>query len=310
MIEVENLSKQFASITAVDRISFQVDHGEIVGFLGPNGAGKTTTMRMLTCYLPASAGRARVAGYDCLTQSLDVRRRIGYLPENVPIYPEMRVGEFLRYRAKLKGIPRRYRARRIDYCMERCRIGDVQRQLVGTLSKGYRQRVGLADAMLHDPDILILDEPTVGLDPIQIRETRALIKELGEQHTILLSTHILPEVEIVCRRVIIIADGRIVLEDQLDNLRREAVITLEVRGPEDQVRRALEATERVEHVRSLPPADGIVPFEVRTRDGEDLRETLFRRVADHGWSLRQLDLKQITLEDRFIQATMQTATEA
>src|SRR5437660_9288825 len=191
MIQVDNLTKYFGPILAVDHISFQVAESEIVGFLGPNGAGKTTTMRILTTFLPATSGIARVAGFDVMTQSMDVRRNIGYLPESVPLYPEMRVEEYLAYRAKLKGVERRQRQQRIDYCLERCRIREVRRRLIGTLSRGYRQRVGLADAMVHEPAILIMDEPTAGLDPIQIRETLALIKELGRQHTILLSTHIL-----------------------------------------------------------------------------------------------------------------------
>src|SRR5438128_5829528 len=209
MISVQNLSKYFGPVLAIDRVSFEVDRGEIVGFLGPNGAGKTTTMRILTSYLPATSGVAKVAGFDVMTESMAVRKNIGYLPESVPLYPEMRVEEYLGYRAKLKGVDRKARQQHIEYCLARCRIKEVRRRLIGTLSKGYRQRVGLADAMIHDPLILILDEPTVGLDPLQIRETLALIRELGEKRTILLSTHILPEIEAVCGRVIIIHRGRV-----------------------------------------------------------------------------------------------------
>src|SRR5262245_55187750 len=190
MISVKHLTKYFGPVMAIDDVTFEVDRGEVVGFLGPNGAGKTTTMRILTSYLPATSGIARVAGFDVMTQSYDVRRNIGYLPESVPLYPEMRVEEYLYYRAKLKGVTRKERAARVEYCMERCRVREVRRRLNGTLSKGYRQRVGLADTMVHDPAILILDEPTAGLDPVQIRETLALIQELGESHTIMLSTHI------------------------------------------------------------------------------------------------------------------------
>src|SRR5437016_2080945 len=197
MIQVDDLTKLFGPVLAVDHINFQVSRGEIVGFLGPNGAGKTTTMRILTTYLPATSGIARVAGFDVMTQSMDVRRHIGYLPESVPLYPEMRVEEYLTYRARLKDVDRKERQQRVDYCLERCRIREVRRRLIGTLSRGSRQRVGLADALVHNPAILILDEPTAGLDPIQIRDTLALIKELGRRHTILLSTHILPEVEAV-----------------------------------------------------------------------------------------------------------------
>src|SRR5947209_7041060 len=217
MIHVENLTKYFGPILAVDHLNFTVDQGDIVGFLGPNGAGKSTTIRILTSYLPATSGIARVAGYDVMNESMDVRRNIGYLPESVPLYPEMRVEEYLLYRARLRGMERRGRQQRVDYCLERCRIREVRRRLIGNLSKGYRQRVGLADAMLHDPQILILDEPTVGLDPVQIRETLALIKELGRKHTILLSTHILSEVEAVCERVIIINAGRVGLDSRMSD---------------------------------------------------------------------------------------------
>src|SRR5438093_3475295 len=215
MIQVEHLTKYFGPVLAVDDVSFTVDKGEIVGFLGLNGAGKTTTMRILTSYLPATSGVARVAGYDVMMQSMEVRRNIGYLPESVPLYPEMRVEEYLNYRAKLKGVDRKERHKRIDFCLDRCRIREVRRRLLGTLSKGYRQRVGLADAMIHDPPILILDEPTVGLDPLQIRETLGLIRSLGQNHTILFSTHILAEVEAICERVIIIQRGRICLDRKL-----------------------------------------------------------------------------------------------
>src|SRR5215831_1734567 len=249
MIQVHNLSKYFGPVQAVDRITFEVDKGEIVGFLGPNGAGKTTTMRILTSYLPATSGIAKVAGFDVMTQSMDVRSNIGYLPESVPLYPEMRVEEYLSYRAKLKSVPRKTRQQRIDFCLERCRIREVRRRLIGTLSKGYRQRVGLADALVHDPPILILDEPTTGLDPLQIRETLNLIRELGDQHTILLSTHILSEVEAVCRRVIIINLGRIGLDKNLSELAtEEAVIVLEVRGPAEQVGNVLRTTDGVSQV--------------------------------------------------------------
>ena len=241
MIQVDKLTKFFGPVMAIDRVSFEVGAGEVVGFLGPNGAGKTTTMRILTSYLPATSGIARVNGYDIMMQSMDVRRSIGYLPESVPLYSEMRVEEYLIYRAKLKGVSRKDRPSRIEYCLDRCRTREVRRRLLGTLSKGYRQRVGLADAMIHDPPILIMDEPTAGLDPIQIRETLALIKELGETHTILLSTHILSEVEAVCERVIIINAGRIGFSRTLADLESAALILLEVRGPADQVTGALAA---------------------------------------------------------------------
>jgi ABC-2 type transport system ATP-binding protein len=304
MIKVNRLVKRFGAVVAVNDISFSVERGEIVGFLGPNGAGKTTTMRILTCFLPPSGGQASVAGYDVVEQSLDVRRRVGYLPENVPMYPEMRVAEYLHFRAKLKDVPRRERRSRVDYVMERCNVKHMGRRLIGTLSKGYRQRVGLADALVHDPEILVLDEPTVGLDPNQIRDARKLIAELGTQHTILLSTHILFEVEMVCSRVIIIDSGRIALTSALANLQRDAIITLEVRGPAREVQGVLETTDGVTEVKSRSGGDGIAGFEIRTRDDADLREAISKRVANNGWTIRQIDLRRRTLEDHFVAATI------
>ena len=213
MIQVQRLSKRYGATLAVDDISFAVGRGEIVGLLGPNGAGKTTTMRILTTFLAPTSGRAALAGHDVLDEPLEVRRRVGYLPENVPLYHEMRVREYVTFRAKLKDVPRSKRRAAVDGVLARCQLTDVEHRVLGHLSKGYRQRVGLAEAMVHDPDILILDEPTAGLDPIQVREVRALIRELGDRHTILLSTHIMQEVEAVCSRVIIIARGRIALDD-------------------------------------------------------------------------------------------------
>jgi ABC-2 type transport system ATP-binding protein len=299
MIEVENLTKYFGPVLAIDHVTFGVGRGEIVGFLGPNGAGKTTTMRILTSYLPATSGIARVAGFDVMTESMQVRRNIGYLPESVPLYSEMRVEEYLAYRAKLKGVERSRRQQRLDYCLDRCRIREVRRRLIGTLSKGYRQRVGLADAMIHDPPILILDEPTVGLDPLQIRETLALIKELGEQHTILLSTHILSEVEEVCERVIIITAGRIGLARPMAELESGALILLEVRGPADQVADALRSVDGVAQVTTHKLGDGLCSFEVSAHEDRDLREALAQRVAKGGWTLRRLELKRRKLEDAF-----------
>ena len=220
-IQVDNLSKHYGQVVAVDRIKFEVAPGELVGFLGPNGAGKSTTMRILTTFLPATSGIARVCGFDVMTDSMEVRSRLGYLPEAVPIYSEMRVEEYLVYRAKLKGVERKKRTSRIEYCLERCRIREVRRRLVGTLSKGYRQRVGLADAMINDPPVLVLDEPTSGLDPLQIRETLSTIKELAGSHTVLLSTHILPEVEAICDRVIIINRGTLRWDGRLSDLAKK-----------------------------------------------------------------------------------------
>jgi len=305
MIQVDHLTKYFGPVLAVDDISFQVAQGEIVGFLGPNGAGKTTTLRILTSYLPATSGIARVAGFDVMTQSMDVRRHIGYLPESVPLYPEMRVEEYLTYRARLKDVDRKERQQRVDYCLDRCRIREVRRRLIGTLSRGYRQRVGLADALVHNPAILILDEPTAGLDPIQIRDTLALIKELGRRHTILLSTHILPEVEAVCERVIIINAGRIGLSKRLADLATAAAtIVVEVRGPAEQVTNALRAVEGVDRVTAQALEDGLTSFEIHTQRNQDLREAISQRLAQNGWPIRRLDLRRPKLEDLFVDAVV------
>lgn len=305
MIQVKNLTKYFGPVQAVDDITFGVEQGEIVGFLGPNGAGKTTTMRILTTFLPATSGVARVAGHDVMSESMEVRRNIGYLPESVPLYPEMRVEEYLNYRAKLKGVDRKKRPSRIQYCLDRCRIREVRRRLIGTLSKGYRQRVGLADALVHDPAILILDEPTTGLDPLQIRETLGLIKELGAKHTILLSTHILSEVEAVCRRVIIINAGVIGLDKNLSDLATDATfIIVEVRGPTDQVSSTLKTTDGVRHVDAQPLGDGLTGFEIRTHQNRDLREQISQRIAKNGWAIRRLDLRRPRLEDHFVKVVL------
>jgi ABC-2 type transport system ATP-binding protein len=310
MIRLERLSKRFGTIKAVDGISFAIGRGEIVGLLGPNGAGKTTTMRMLTTFLQPTNGRASVAGHDVLDEPWEVRRKVGYLPESVPLYPEMRVGEFLRFRAALKDVPRAKRRVAIDHVVERCRLGEVEDRILGHLSKGYRQRVGLAEAMLHDPDILILDEPTAGLDPIQIREVRALIRELGDRHTILISTHVMPEVEAVCGRVIIIARGRIALDDRLDRLQTESAIMVEARGPADAIRAALEAVPGVSRVLPAGRVGDYATFEVQTHQGADLRETLAQRLVHNGWPLRWLDLRRTTLEDRFVQVVTRHAMAA
>jgi ABC-2 type transport system ATP-binding protein len=310
MIQVERLSKRYGTVKAVDRISFTVNRGEIVGLLGRNGAGKTTTMRILTTFLQPTSGRAALAGHDVLDEPLEVRRQVGYLPENVPLYPEMRVREYLEFRARLKDVPRSRRRAAIDLVIGRCRLGEVERRLLGHLSKGFRQRVGLAEAMVHDPEILILDEPTAGLDPIQIREVRTLIRELGDHHTILLSTHIMSEVEAVCGRVIIIEQGHIALDDRLTHLQTDSAIVLEARGPADAIRAALETASGVERVRLTGQAGDFAAFEIHTRQGNDLREALATRLVNNGWPLRQLDLRRTTLEDRFVQAVAQETRNA
>jgi len=304
MIKVDNLTKYFGPVMAIDRVSFEVDRGEIVGFLGPNGAGKTTTMRILTSYLPATSGTASVAGFDVMTQSLDVRRNIGYLPESVPLYNEMRVEEYLMFRAKLKAVPRRERVQRVESVMDRCRLREVKRRLIGTLSKGYRQRVGLADTMVHDPALFILDEPTAGLDPFQIRETLAVIKALGETHTVLLSTHILSEVEAVCERVIIINAGRVGLSSTLDELEGEAIIIVEAQAPAEQMGNCLRSLSGVKQL--MPrPANGYAGFQLQTAGEIDLREEIGKTMAEKGWPLRRLERQRRRLEDAFFDVLRQ-----
>ena len=299
MIQVENLCKFFGPIMAIDRISFQVGQGEVVGFLGLNGAGKTTTMRILTSFLPATSGIARVAGFDVMLESTDVRKNIGYLPESVPLYPEMRVEEYITFRAKLKGMPRAERIKRVNYCLERCRLVTVRRRLLGTLSKGYRQRVGLADAMIHNPPILILDEPTSGLDPQQIRETLALLKELGESHTILLSTHILSEVEAICERVIIIASGRVGLNQRLDEIESENVVMLEARGPSEPMTHLLQGINGIQSIQMQSVEDGVAHYEIRTADDRDIREEVSQALSGKHWNIRRLERKSRRLADAF-----------
>jgi ABC-2 type transport system ATP-binding protein len=299
MIHVERLTKSFGPVTAVNNVSFQVEKDEIVGLLGNNGAGKTTVMRILTTYLPASSGVARVAGYDVMTQSMEVRRRIGYLPESIPLYPEMRVREYLEYRAKLKGVDRRLRPQRLDYCLDVCRVREVQRRLLGTLSKGYRQRVGLADALINDPPILILDEPTDGLDPGQKAEALKLLRELGRNHTIMLSSHLLSEVETLVQRVLIMRRGVLGLARKLSELEADPVIEVEVRGPLEQVKSLLETTDGVTQVSAEDLGGGLGAFAVRTHHHKDLREVISQRVGRNGWGLRRLDLRRRRLQDRW-----------
>ncbi|NOZ21029.1 MAG: ATP-binding cassette domain-containing protein [Planctomycetes bacterium] len=304
MIEVDSLTKRYAETVAVDAVTFNVGEGEIVGFLGPNGAGKTTTMRMLTCFMPATSGTAAVAGFDIFTHSLEVRQNVGYLPENNPLYPEMRVREYLNFRARIKGVPRKERKARIEDRMQQCGIDDVQRRLIGHLSKGYRQRVGLAEALIHSPKILILDEPTVGLDPNQIRDARQLIKGLGKDHTIMLSTHRLEDVEAICGRVIIIHEGRIVASDTPDNLRQRLAgaftLKVEVRGPSEQVGKALETIPNVARIQRRDAKD-VAEFSIEAK--EDIREEIFQCIAKNGWVLRELHREHLRLEEVFAQMT-------
>ena len=307
MIDVAALAKQYHTVQAVAGLTFGVERGEIVGFLGPNGAGKTTTMRMLTTFLPPTSGRATLAGFDVLDAPLGVRRHVGYLPEGVPLYPEMRVREYLLFRARLKDVPRPHRRSALDRVIERCRLGDVEKRVLGHLSKGYRQRVGLAEAMVHDPDILILDEPTSGLDPIQIREVRSLIRELGDDHTILLSTHIMSEVEAVCGRVVMIVGGRIAFDQSLDHLQASNTTVIEARGPAVVVGHALKGVAGVVALDATPLGEDWHRFEVTTAGDADIREQLARRIAAGHWGLRLLEPGRSSLEDRFVRAVQEAS---
>jgi ABC-2 type transport system ATP-binding protein len=306
-IDVRNLSKRYDAVTALSDVSFAVQRGEIMGFLGPNGAGKTTTLRILTGMLSLTEGEVRIDGLDVAAHGVEIRRRIGYLPEHVALYPEMRVREYLAYRAAIKQIATRDRRARVDASLERCDLADVQRKLIGRLSKGYRQRVGLADCLVARPEILILDEPTVGLDPHQIRQTRALITELGRQATILLSTHILPEVEMLCNRVTIIDKGRIVATDTPAQLRQrlQGVQTLrvELQGDSAAITPALNRLPGVARVVERGRTDGYSAFDVEVKPGADAREAIFQLAVERRWVLRELSAQRASLEDVFIKLT-------
>ena len=307
MIEVQHVTKRYGRVTAVDDVSFRVEPGEILGFLGPNGAGKTTTMRILTGYMPASEGRVTVAGFDVFTHPLEAKRRTGYLPETPPVYPDMTVREYLDFVARIKGVPSGERKSRVDTVMKRTHVDDMAGRQCGKLSKGYRQRVGLAQAIIHNPDVLILDEPTAGLDPKQIIETRDLIRSLGGNHTIVLSTHILPEVSQTCQRVVIINKGRVVAVDSPDNL------TARVRGAETlyvQVDAAgadaAAALGAVAGVMRVAPADtkpGSGAFEIESERGRDIRRDLAREIVTRGWGLLELRPMRMSLEEVFLQVT-------
>ena len=312
MITVKELTKRYARTVAVDQISFEVARGQIVGFLGPNGAGKTTTMRMLTCFLPPSAGMANVAGFDVLEQPLEVKKRIGYLPETPPIYPEMETTDYLRFVGNLKGLSGADLEKRIDYVCDRCAVADVRNKLLGKLSKGYRQRVGLAQAIIHNPDVLILDEPTAGLDPKQINETRDLIQGLAGDHTIILSTHILPEVEQTCEQVIIINKGKLVATDSVRNLQARArgaeSVLVEIGGRDGSleapiVQHKLEQISGVSRVFCKQQVDGRALFEVESEKGRLVRGDLARAVVQYGWDLNELRPAAMSLEEIFLQLT-------
>ncbi len=307
MIKVENLTKRYAGITAIRDLSFHVEKGEIVGFLGPNGAGKSTTMRILSSYMPATSGRASIAGFDVFSQSMEARQHLGYMPENVPLYPDMRVTEYLNYRATLKEITGARQRERVGDVKELCALKEVENRIIGTLSKGYRQRVGLADALLHSPDLLILDEPTIGLDPNQIRQVRDLIRNLGRHHTILLSTHILPEVEMTCSRVVIINRGKIEAADTPENLvhamRTAGGIRLEAKVGKDDGLAEIGKLAGVKEV-SVEAEDDWSVFTLRTDSRSDPREELWRLATDRRWTVRELSRRRATLEDVFVELTL------
>jgi ABC-2 type transport system ATP-binding protein len=298
---------------AVNNISFEVARGEIVGFLGPNGAGKTTTMRMLTGYLPMNSGSIEVAGYDVSKDPQEVRRRTGYLPESCPLYPEMRVDEYLRFRADLKGVPSAARKTKLGEVKEQCGLTEVGKRIIGQLSKGYRQRVGLADSLIHDPDLLVLDEPTVGLDPFQIRQVRELITQLADRHTILLSTHILQEVEAICERILIINDGQIVASDTEENLHRKlhacSIIEMEIMADKMHAVAKVGELEGLDVRNASELADGWLWLEIEA-DSPAMRVELYNLSVTQGWALRELSEQQHSLEDTYVEITRNAGSKS
>ncbi|MDA0987713.1 MAG: ATP-binding cassette domain-containing protein [Chloroflexi bacterium] len=313
MIEVNNLTKYYGEYPAIENLSFTVNKGEILGFLGPNAAGKTTTMRVLTGFMPPTSGSAKIAGFDVVDQSLEVRRRIGYLPETVPLYTEMSVTDYLDFMGQIRGMDKQWRRRRIDEVIGICRLGEYRSSLIGKLSKGFRQRVGIAQAILHEPEVLILDEPTIGIDPIQVVETRNLIKGLGGEHTIILSTHILPEVSMVCKRVIIIHEGQVVAVDKPENLsgrlRGSEHIEVDIRGPAAQVMTALRDIPGVQEVTRTDSGD-VGSYDIETASGADLGEHISTLVHQRGWGLLRLQPIQMSLEEIFLSLTVTESDSA
>jgi len=307
MIKVENLTKRYAGFTAIQNLNFEVEKGEIVGFLGPNGAGKSTTMRILTGFLPATSGKASIAGFDVYEQSIEARRRLGYLPENTPLYHDMRVNEYLAYRAHLKGVHGGKVKERVGDVIELCDLREKQRAIIGTLSKGQRQRVGLADALVHDPELLILDEPTIGLDPNQVRHVRELIKNLAQKRTVLISTHILSEVEIMCSRVIVIHKGSIRASDTAENLlknhRAAGNLRIEAKVGNDHAVQALSGVPGVKDVSIEPNGGEYSIFNLRLDANADPSEAVMRLANDRKWTVREIARKRATLEDVFVDLT-------
>ncbi len=312
MIEVQHLSKRYGPVTAVDDVSFRAESGEILGFLGPNGAGKTTTMRIITGYMPASEGTATVAGHDVFTQPIEAKRKTGYLPETPPLYPDMTVREYLTFVAKIKGVRKDIKGR-VDEVMKRTWVADMANRHCAKLSKGYRQRVGLAQALIHKPEVLVLDEPTAGLDPKQIIETRQLIRELAGNHTIVLSTHILPEVSQTCQKVVIINKGKIVAIDTPDaltgRLRGAVTMYLQAQGPIDDMQRALQNVTGVARVHVAEQKDDTGIFEVDTEKGADVRRELATTIVRSGWGLLELRPVRVSLEDIFLSLTTEESEE-
>ena len=314
MIEVQHLSKRYGPVTAVDDVSFRVERGEILGFLGPNGAGKTTTMRILTGYMPATAGKAVVAGFDVFEQPIEAKKRTGYLPETPPLYPDMTIVEYLTFVAKIKGVAAADRRHRVKTIMDRTRVAEMANRLCSRLSKGYKQRVGLAQALIHNPDVLILDEPTAGLDPKQIIETRQLIKELAGDHTIILSTHILPEVSQTCQRVVIINKGRVVAVDTPDNLtsrlRGSETMYVQVDTAGADIATSLGRVAGVTKVSEADRRNGLVGYEVESESGRDIRRELARTIVSSGWGLTELRPMRMSLEEIFLSLTTDEAAAA
>ncbi|MBW2038916.1 MAG: ATP-binding cassette domain-containing protein [Deltaproteobacteria bacterium] len=304
MIEVEGLTKYYGNLPALKDVTFRVQKGEILGFLGPNGAGKTTTMRILTCFIPASEGRVSVAGYDVWEDPVEVKKKIGYLPENVPLYTDIPVETYLLFVAEVKGVAKKERKGRIGEIMEHCGVTEVAHRYIGNLSKGYRQRVGIAQALVADPEVLVLDEPTLGLDPKQIVEIREMIKGLAGEKTVILSTHILPEVSMTCERVVIINEGRVVAEDRPENLTSQlqgsSKISLQVEGPKKKVISGLKGIPGVLKV-EFKGGDAARVGSYLIESEKDIRRELAREVIDQGWGLLELRLMGISLEDVFVQ---------
>ena len=313
MIEVQNLTKRYGPTLAVSDVSFTVQKGEILGFLGPNGAGKTTTMRVITGFLPPTEGTVRVAGFDVIDEPLEAKRRTGYLPEAPPVYPDMRVDEYLAFVARIKGLSRREIRPRLDEVTEKCALGDARRRQIGKLSKGYRQRVGLAQALIHNPEVLVLDEPTAGLDPKQIIETRELIKNLAGQHTVILSTHILPEAAKTCQRVVVINEGKVVAVGAPEELTRRLLgygtVLLTVEGPAAEILDRLQRVSGVNWVEPRESSDQRVTYEIHSEKGQDVRPELARAVVESQWKLLELKASGLSLEDIFLKLTTKDLSE-